>query len=100
MAIVASALVLAQAVQTAGDLRGWWIGATIGGVVVLVVAVVAITLIVLARRIARQTQSAIAALEHAEANTRALWDVGKVNTQALAVLEGAVRAREALEDAS
>lgn len=90
--------VLAQA--GAGLPASWWVGSIIGGVVVLVVAAVVVTLIVLAERIARQARMATAALDQAELNTRGLWQVGGVNDQALAVLEGAVRARHALEDAS
>lgn len=89
------------AAAAAGDsgLGGWWLGVGIGVTIVLVVAAVVITIILLARRIARQAGMATRALESAEANTRALWDVETTNATALAVLEGAVRAREALEDA-
>jgi hypothetical protein len=93
--MLVSAVVLAQA---GGELRGWWIGIWIGVAVVLVVALVAVTLIVLAARIAGQADAASAALEQAEFNTRPLWQVAEINQRAMAVLEGTVRAREALED--
>lgn len=93
-----SSLLLAAATNDSG-LGGWWVGVGIGVVVVLVVAAVVVTIIALARRITRQAVMAIGALDAAEANTRALWDVGTTNGTALAVLEGAIRAREALEDA-
>lgn len=90
-------VVLAQADQA--DLTGWWIGIAIGALIVVVVALIVIALIVLAERIARQARMAAAALDAAERNTQGLWDVGGVNREALAVLEGTVRARHALEDA-
>lgn len=80
--------------------RGWWVGIAIGALVVVIVAAVVITLILLARRIAHQADMARAALDEAERNTRALWDVAEVNHKAMAVLEGAIRAREAVEDAT
>lgn len=86
---------LAQA--TDSGLGGWWVGTGIGVLVVLIVAAVVITIILLARRIGRQAGMAIDALDAAEENTRGLWDVGTTNEHALAVLEGAVRAREAVE---
>lgn len=87
--------VLAQAADS--GLGGWWLGTGIGVVVVLIVAVVVITIIMLAKRIGRQAGMAIDALDAAEENTRGLWDVGTTNQHALAVLEGAIRAREAVE---
>lgn len=93
-----AAVVLAQADQV--DLTGWWVGIAIGVLVVAIVALVVVALIVLAERIARQARMAAAALDVAEENTRGLWDVGAVNREALAVLEGTVRARHALEGAS
>ncbi len=87
---------LAQAADA--GLGGWWVGASIGLVVVVIVVVVVVTIIVLARRIARQAGMATRALDDAERNTRPLWDVATTNQRALAILEGAVRAREAVED--
>lgn len=81
-----------------GDVgAGWWIGTGIGVLVVLVVAAVAITLVLLARRIASQALLAVDALDAAEYNTRPLWDVGTTNREAMAIVEGARLAREALE---
>lgn len=90
--------VMAQAAP-GGDsgLGGWWVGTAIGVLVVIIVAAVVITIIMLARRIGRQAGMAIEALEAGEQNTRGLWDVGTTNQHALAILEGAVRAREAVE---
>lgn len=96
--MTAAGVVLAQADQA--DLTGWWVGIGIGVLIVAVVALLVVALIVLAERIARQARRAAAALDAAEVNTRGLWDVAAVNREALAVLEGTVRARHALEDAS
>ena len=41
---------------------------------------------------------AVAALEEARSNTAPLWDVATTNHTARAILEGTVRAREAVED--
>ncbi len=96
--MIAAVVVLAQADQP--SLTGWWVGIAIGVLVVAIVALVVVALTVLAERIARQARMAAAALDAAERNTQGLWDVGAVNREALAVLEGTVRARHALEDAS
>lgn len=79
-------------------LGGWWLGVVIGVLVVLVVAAVVITIILLARRIERQAGNAIRAIDQATTNTDPLWELGTTNATAVAVLEGAVRAREAVED--
>lgn len=90
--------VLAQAAVDHG-LGGWWLGVAIGVVVVLVVVAVVVTIIALARRISRQTALAVAALDEAARNTGPLWEVEATNRTAHAILEGTIRAREALEDA-
>jgi hypothetical protein len=89
-------LVLAQVDHGLG---GWWLGVALGVVVVLVVVAVVLTIIVLARRIARQARMASAALDEATDNTGPLWEVEALNLRAHAVLEGTIRAREALENA-
>ncbi len=91
--------VLAGTAAGAGsDLGGWYVGIAIGVLVVLIVAVVALLLIQVAARIRRQAGMAVAALEDARANTQPLWDVATTNRTAKGVLEGAIRAREAVED--
>ncbi len=77
---------------------GWYLGIVIGVVVVLIVAAVALLLIQVAGRIRRQAGMAVDALEDARANTQPLWDVATTNRRAKSVLEGAIRAREAVED--
>lgn len=89
--------VLAQTGQGDSGLGGWYVGIAIGVVVVVVVVVVVGTIIFLAARIARQAQMATEALQAAEKNTNALWQVNVTNRTALAILEGAQRAREAVK---
>lgn len=91
--------ILAQAGVDRG-LGGWWLGTVIGVVVVLVVVAVVLTIIALARRITGQAEAAIAALDEATRNTGPLWEIETTNWTTRAILEGTVRAREALEDAS
>ncbi len=86
--------------QADSGLGGWWVGVGVGVAVVVVVVVVVVTIILQASHIARQAKMASAALDEATANTQPLWKLQATNQTALAVLEGAVRAREALEDAS
>lgn len=91
-------MVVAQAATDPG-LAGWWLGVAIGVVVVLIVVAVVVTIIVLARRITRQAGQASAALDEACRHTDPLWELRTTNDRSRAILEGAVRAREALEDA-
>lgn len=91
-----SSALVAQAAVDHG-LGGWWLGTVIGVAVVVIVAAVAVTLIWLATRITKQAGMAAQAIDAAEANTRALWRVGAVNDKAVAILQGTVLAREALE---
>lgn len=59
---------------------GWWlIGWILGGAVVVVAAALLLTIIFLGRRIVRQTEQIVEALEGAQANTAALYDVATVN---------------------
>lgn len=82
----------------AGVHGGWYLGIAIGVVVVLIVVAVALLLIQVAARIRRQAGLVVAALEDARANTQPLWDVAETNRTAKGILEGAIRAREAVED--
>lgn len=80
-----------------GSLVGWYVGIAIGVVVVLVVVAVVLLIIDAASKIATQAGLAREALDGARANTQPLWDVAETNRTAMAVLEGAVRARHAVE---
>ena len=59
---------------------GWWlIGWIAGALVVVVAAALLLTIIALGRRIVRQAEDIVRALDGARENTNALWDVTSVN---------------------
>ncbi len=78
----------------------WVIGYVVGALVVVVVAVLAITLILQARKIGRQAGDVIAALERARDNTAGLWEVDTVNRSLENVRAAARAARIALTGGS
>ena len=71
----------------------WLIGYLIGGVVVLIVAVLAIILILQARKIGDQALDILAALEEGRDNTKGLWAVDGVNRSLESVRQSAREAR-------
>ena len=75
---------------------GWTIGYIVGAAVVLAVALLLITLILLARRIGTRTEQITGALIVTRDATQPLWAVDKTYRLAEEILEGAARAREAL----
>ena len=78
------------------SLGGWYVGLAIGLAVVAVVVIVVTTILILARRISKQAQMAIDALDEARANTLPLWDVQQINDSAKRILESMRAARGAL----
>ena len=75
---------------------GWWaIGLALGGAVVLVAAALLLTIIALARRIVRQANEIVAALEGARENTNPLFDVARTNLALDRVTRGLQAARGA-----
>ncbi len=78
----------------------WVIGYVVGALVVVVVAVLAITLILEARKIGRQAGDVIAALERARDNTAGLWEADAVNRSLENVRAAARAARIALTGGS
>lgn len=96
--MVGAATILAQAAEEGGNgLGGWYVGVAIGFVVVVVVVVIVSLILDIASKISRQARMAQAALDDAQVTTLPLWDVAVTNLTALAVLEGAQRARKAVE---
>lgn len=77
-------------------MNGWLIGYIIGVAVVLVVAVLAITLILQARKIGNQAGLILEALIEARGNTQGLWEVDKVNRSLESVHLSARTARAVL----
>ncbi len=78
----------------------WVIGYVVGALVVVVVAVLALTLILQARKIGEQAADVIAALERARDNTAGLWEVDTVNRSLENVRAAARAARIALTGGS
>lgn len=78
-------------------LGGWWVGLSIGFVLVLVVVVVVGVLLALASRIGSQVREAVASLDVARSATLSLSELHRTNDTLRSILGGAVTAREALE---
>lgn len=72
---------------------GWYVGWSVGAVVVLLAAVLLLTIIVTARRISRQARDITAALDGAQANTDPLWDVRTTNHEIDRITRGLAKAR-------
>ncbi len=68
---------------------GWTIGLVLGIVVVLVAAAIVITIVMLATRIARQAETAVAGVERVRAQTDALDGVGRINDSGVRILHSA-----------
>lgn len=75
---------------------GWYVGWTVGLVVVLLAAALLLTVISLGRRIARQAQDITAALDGARAHTDPLWEVRATNHAIDRITRGLAGAGERL----
>jgi hypothetical protein len=94
---VGAGVLLAQGAADQPSLGGWYVGIAIGVVVVIVVVVIVGLILHVATNIRRQAGMAAAALDQAQVTTQPLWDVATTNHTARCILEGAIRAREAIE---
>ncbi len=74
----------------------WVIGSVLGTVVVALVAVLLIVIILLARRIVGQAGAIIEALDGAQANTAALYDVAGTNHALVRIVRDLRAVREEL----
>jgi len=74
----------------------WWVGLTLGFIVVVVVVIVVAILLALASRIADDAHAATEALPVVRDQTDALQDVGSINESAISILRSARAARKAL----
>jgi uncharacterized membrane protein len=81
------------------EYTGWWVGLTLGFIVVVVVVVVVAILLNLAARIADDAKGATGALPVVREQTDALQDVGRINDSAISILRSARAARKALTGA-
>lgn len=74
----------------------WYVGWAIGGVVVLIAAVLLLTIIGLGRRVVRQAGEITDALDGARENTAPLYEVKRTNLAISRITAGLTAARESL----
>jgi hypothetical protein len=79
----------------AADTTSWYIGLSLGVIVVVVAVVIVVTILVLASRIARQAETANEAVEKVRAQTDELGGVGKINDSGVRILHSARALRKA-----
>ncbi len=72
-----------------GASTGWGVGLVLGVIVVLVAAAIVITIVVLAARIAKQAQTAVAGIEKVREQTDALSGIGRINDSGVRILHSA-----------
>ena len=77
---------------------GWWvIGWVLGAAVVVVAALLLLAIIALGRRIVRQAEEIVTALDGARENTNALFDVTRINLSLDRITRHLATVREGLE---
>jgi hypothetical protein len=72
-----------------GASTGWWIGLVLGIVVIAVAAVIVITIVLLARRIAAQARTAVEGVEVVRAQTDELGGIDRINDSGARILHSA-----------
>lgn len=72
-----------------GDTTTWYIGLSLGGVVVVVAVIIVTTILVLAARVARQARTANEAVETVRAQTDGLSGVAEINDSGVRILHSA-----------
>jgi hypothetical protein len=70
-------------------MTGWVVGIVLGVVVILIAAVIVITIVQLARRIAVQAETAVGGVDKVRAQTDALSGVARVNDSGVRILHSA-----------
>jgi uncharacterized membrane protein len=70
-------------------LTGWQVGIALGVVVILVAAVIVITIVRLAARIAKQADTAVGAVEVLRKQTDALAGIERINDSGVRILHSA-----------
>jgi hypothetical protein len=73
----------------ASSTTGWTVGVVLGVVVIAVAAVIVITIVQLARRIAAQAETAVGAVETLREQTNALEGIGQINDSGVRILHSA-----------
>ncbi len=77
---------------------GWWvIGWLLGALVVVIAAALLVTIIALGRRIVRQAEDIVRALDGTRENTNGLWDVTRINLALDQITRRLAAVREGLE---
>ena len=72
-----------------GASTGWWIGLALGVVVIAVAAMIVITIVMLARRIAAQARGAVEGVEVVRAQTEELAGIARINDSGVRILHSA-----------
>jgi uncharacterized membrane protein len=72
-----------------GASTGWYIGLALGVVVVLVAATIVITIVMQARRIAGQAETAVKGVEQVRDQTPELAGVARINDSGVRILHAA-----------
>jgi hypothetical protein len=80
---------------SAADTTSWYIGLSIGLIVVAVAATIVVTILVLAARIARQAETANEAIKRVGAQTDDLGGIAKINGSGVRILHSARALRKA-----
>jgi uncharacterized membrane protein len=70
-------------------LTGWQVGIALGVVVILVAAAIVITIVQLARRIDRQAETAVGAVDVVHKQTDALAGIERINDSGVRILHSA-----------
>ncbi|HEV8055139.1 MAG TPA: hypothetical protein VGP51_01495 [Nocardioidaceae bacterium] len=73
---------------------GWWVGWTVGTVVVVIAALLLLAIIGLGRRIIRQAQDITGALDSTRTNTNSMFDLSRTNLALDRTVRSLARARE------
>jgi hypothetical protein len=68
---------------------GWYVGFVLGIVVIAVAAVIVITIVGLARRIAEQARTAVGGVEVVKAQTDELSGIARINDSGVRILHSA-----------
>jgi hypothetical protein len=82
-------------VLIAADTTSWYIGLSLGVVVVIVAVIIVVTILALASRIDRQARTAKDAVDTIQAQTAELSGIGRINESGVRILHSARALRKA-----
>jgi uncharacterized membrane protein len=77
------------------DTTSWYIGLSLGVIVIVVAVIIVVTILVLASRIARQAEAANEAVENVKTQTDELSGVARINDSGVRILHSARALRKA-----